>query len=250
MNVFIVDDEISNREIVEIMVNTYFPEFSLIGQAENVTSALEKIETLHIDLLFLDVLMPNQTGFDLLNQLKEKDFEIIFISGFDNYAIKAFSYSAIDYILKPIDKDQFIKAVNRAIERKNERNRLRELDAKINQISSITLSIPYNNKTLFISADNIAYLKGMSGGYTEINCIDGEKYTVSKSLKQLEAELEGDDRFINVSKSITINVNDVASCDKGATGYVALKTDNFELFLPRRKKREVLQAIENKLVKK
>ncbi len=245
---YIIDDEFSNREIVSIMLQTYFPAIELIGEADNAETGILQLQNNAVDILFLDVLMPNKSGFDLLKEFSNRAFEVIFISGFDEHAIKAFAFSAIDYILKPIDKDQFIAAVNRAIVRKMEKDKLKLISEQNSPANSTKIQVIQNNKNHFIDLDSIAYLKGESGGYTEITCRDGQKFTISKSLKQLENELEGENHFIKVSKSITINVLDVAICDKGPTGYIVLHTDNLEIFLPRRKKKEVLHAIEQQLV--
>lgn len=244
MKVVIVDDELSNREILKIMLANYFPDIHIVGEAEQVDHFFESISgRTAFDLLFLDILMPDKTGFDLLNKLQFQPFELIFVSGFEEFAIEAFKYTAIDYILKPIDKDRFIQAVEKVQSRIREKELLKQLTQKTGPETKI--QVIKNQKTVYIDLADVAYLIGESGGYTTIYCCNGEEHLVSKSLKALEEdELKSVPYLMKVNKSTIINLNDIASCDRGGSGYLTLKTNQLELFLPRRKKREVLQEID------
>ena len=102
MNVFIIDDELANREVLHILLQKYYPGINIIGESDNLKPFLESRQIQeNTDLLFLDILMPDSTGFDLLKQLKKRTFEVILVTGFEQFALQAFEHSVIDYILKP-----------------------------------------------------------------------------------------------------------------------------------------------------
>lgn len=242
MKAYIIDDELANREILSILIEKHFPEIEIIGSAENVTAFLNsQTAQTTTDILFLDILMPEKTGFDLLNQFTKRNFEVILITGFDEYAIQAFEHSVTDYLLKPIDLGRLTKAIERVKNRLNEKRLLQSVKHQVDNSKIIVLK---NNKKIFIECSDIAYMIGESGGYTSIFCKQGESYTVSKPLTHLEREYENVPYFMRVSQSVIINLEDIDSSDKGGSGYIGLRTNNFEIFLPRRKKREVLQCIE------
>src|SRR5258708_787750 len=114
---FIIDDEFQSRNFLIKMLRQYFPEISLVGQASTVEEGLQGIKKYHPNIVFLDIQMKGETGFDLLNRLPEISFALIFTTAFDKYAIKAFRFNAIDYLLKPIVTDELIEAVNKVKQR-------------------------------------------------------------------------------------------------------------------------------------
>jgi two-component system, LytTR family, response regulator len=243
MRTFIIDDEQANREILQILIQKYYPEIEIQGESDNLDVFL-KSETLQqsTDLLFLDILMHDTTGFDLLNQLTKRTFEVILVTGFEEFALQAFEYSVIDYILKPIDKDRFCSAIEKAKKRISEKNLLESVKDQLTIRTKI--AVIKNKKTHYLECSSIAYMIGQSGGYTTIFCKNGESYLLSKSLSNLEKECSESSCLIRVSQSVIINLQDIVTCDQGGSGYIELKTNNFEIFLPRRKKREVIQQVE------
>lgn len=243
MNAFIIDDEQANREVLQILVQKYYPEITIIGESDNLKPFLENRQLQeNTDLLFLDILMPDSTGFDLLDQLKKRTFEVILVTGFEQFALQAFEHSVIDYVLKPIDKDRFFSAIEKTKKRISEKQLLHTVKAQLDDRSKIT--VIKNKKTFYISCSTIAYMVGESGGYTTIFCKDGESYLLSRTLSSIENEYQEVPYLIRASQSVIINIDDISSCDQGGSGYIGLKTNNFEVFLPRRKKREVLQQVE------
>jgi two-component system, LytTR family, response regulator len=243
MKAFIIDDEQANREVIQILTQKYHPEIELIGEADNLSTFLESGQLqADTDLLFLDILMPDSTGFDLLNQLQKRTFEVILVTGFEQFALQAFEHAVIDYVLKPIDKDRFCSAIEKAKKRISEKNLLESVKDQLNARSKI--AVIKNKKTHYIKCVSIAYMIGQSGGYTTIFCKNGESFLLSKPLSNLEKECAEIPCLIRVSQSVIINLDDIATCDQGGSGYIGLKTNDFELFLPRRKKREVLNQIE------
>lgn len=249
MKAFIIDDEQANREVLQILIQKYYPEITVIGESDNLNTFLESRQIQeNTDLLFLDILMPDSTGFDLLNQLQKRTFEVILVTGFEQFALQAFEYSVVDYVLKPIDKDRFCNAIEKAKKRISEK---KLLDSAKKQWDDRTkIAVIKNKKTLYINCSNVAYMVGQSGGYTTIFCKNGESYILSKPLSSLENEYQDIPYLIRASQSVIINLDDIVSCDQGGSGYIGLKTNDFEVFLPRRKKREVLQRVETYLKSK
>jgi two-component system, LytTR family, response regulator len=243
MKTFIIDDEQANREILQILIQKYYPEIEIQGESDNLDVFL-KSETLQqtTDLLFLDILMHDKTGFDLLNQLNKRTFEVILVTGFEEFALQAFEHSIIDYILKPIDKDRFCSAIDKAKKRISEKDLLKSVKDKLNTHSKIP--VIKNKKTYYIEYSNVAYMIGQSGGYTTIFCKNGESYLLSKSLSSVEDDCSEIPYLMRASQSVVINLQDILTCDQGGSGYIELKTNNFELFLPRRKKRAILHQVE------
>lgn len=245
MKAFIIDDEHANREIIQIMLGKYFPEIEIIGDSDHPDFFINSVSLQEkTDLLFLDILMPERTGFDLLKQLNNRKFEVILVTGFEEFALQAFEHSVIDYVLKPIDKDRFSAAVEKAKKRLHEKQLLSTVKIPAEQPK---IAVIKNNKTYYVECSKIAYMVGQSGGYTTIFCKDGESYLLSKSLSSIENDYSEVSYLIRANQSVIINLDDIVSSDKGGSGYVGLKTNNYEVFLSRRKKREVLQQIEHYL---
>jgi two-component system LytT family response regulator len=118
LKTIIIDDEVNAVDFINTIIGEYCPELEVIGKAQNVTEGVRKIMESKPDLVFLDVEMPNGTGFDLLAHFPEKEFDVVFITAFNHYAIKAIKFSAVDYILKPININEFIEAVSRVLQKR------------------------------------------------------------------------------------------------------------------------------------
>ncbi len=246
MKAFIIDDEQANREIVQILLQKYYPEITILGDSDNLEIFIESRQLQQdTDLLFLDILMPDSTGFDLLDKLQKRTFEVILVTGFEQFALQAFEHSVIDYILKPIDKDRFCSAIEKAKKRISEKELLQS--ATIQSVNRSKIAVIKNKKTHYVECSGIAYMIGQSGGYTTIFCKNGEFFLLSKSLSNVELECGDVPFLLRASQSVIINLDDIVTCDQGGSGYIGLKTNDFEVFLPRRKKREVLQQVETYL---
>jgi two-component system LytT family response regulator len=119
LKTIIIDDETDAVDFISSIIGEYCPGLEVVGKAYNVSEGVQKIKEMKPDLVFLDVEMPNGTGFDLLTNFPEKDFDVVFITAFNHYAIKAIKFSAVDYILKPINITEFIEAVNKVIQKRS-----------------------------------------------------------------------------------------------------------------------------------
>lgn len=250
MNVFIIDDEENIRELIGLLINSYFPDFSIVGEASNVDGAVTKLKQLkNVDLVFSDLIMPNKIGFELFEEIENKNFEIIFISGYDQFALQAFTYSAIDYLLKPIDKFKFINAVNRATEQINFKSSKTILELGVNKLEIDQFTFSDNQRKYVLDYKEIAQIKGIQNGYTEIRTIKNVKYIISKSFKSLRNEILEREYLIAVSNSTVVNIFDLEYVEKGVLPFIKLKSSHEEIYLSRRRKKEVIKLID-KLVNK
>lgn len=191
INALIVDDEVASRSLIREMINLYCPNIHLVGDANHISVAKDFFDTHQIDLVFLDIEMPFGNGFELLKELQGQEFEVIFITGFEQYALEAIKAKALDYLLKPLDEDEFKTAVNNAIERiqsKKSQHQLDHLIQKVNQPTSLqSISIHTREKIIFIRVNEIYYLKA-EGANTFYFLTSGKRILSTKPLgKSIEA---------------------------------------------------------------
>lgn len=203
----IVDDEESARNILFNLLQAYQSQIDIIGQCENVESAVEFIKEHHPDLVFLDIEMPNYSGLELVNFFDEINFDIIFITAYHQFAIKAFEISAFDYLLKPIEIDRLDQAVNKYLVKSAKV--LEALNYKVlkeslsqNSISKLIVTQQGAQKAVLLS-DIIAIQANEA--YTTIYDIQGQQYTMSKNLKYFEQQFADNREFFRVHKSWMIN---------------------------------------------
>ncbi|HMG92489.1 MAG TPA: LytTR family DNA-binding domain-containing protein [Chryseolinea sp.] len=240
----IIDDELKSRETLRKMVTSYCEGIEVLATCQNLKEAIEAINTLTPDVVFLDVQMQGETGFDLLSKLEDIKFEVIFTTAHSEYALKALRSSAIDYLLKPIDIGDLQKAVAK-VEKKQDihfTERLQQLLQNLNVTNSenYKLAIPTSDGLIFIKANDILYCKA-SGNYTEIYMIDGKKHLVSRQLKEYEDILNTRD-FFRIHHSFLINLNCIKSYVRGEGGYVVM-SDNTSIDVSRRKKEAFMERI-------
>ncbi|MGC3943717.1 MAG: LytTR family DNA-binding domain-containing protein [Chryseolinea sp.] len=244
LRAIIVDDELKSRESLKKMLTTFCEGVDVLSLCQNVTVAKEACVQLKPDVVFLDVRMQGETGFDLLDQLRTVDFQIIFTTAFSEYAIKAIKLSALDYLLKPIDVDELVRAVEKAKRRKNDNpfERIQQLlqNTKVNASEKYKMALPTAEGLSFIEVRDIIYLKA-SGAYTEIFLNNGQKHLVTRHLKEYDETLS-EQNFFRIHHSILVNVNLVTSYVRGNGGYVVM-SDGSTLDVSRRKKDAFLQRI-------
>lgn len=239
----IVDDEISNIENLTILLNTYCPKITVAGTATNVEQALRVISETNPSILFLDIQMPGKGGFDLLKSMAAPDFEIIFVTAYDQYAIQAIKFSAIDYLLKPINIDELVMAVDRAIVnavKKKQNERLENLIRTISNKNQLRIAIPGHKETLFISPETILFCKS-DNNYTHFYLKDGHKHTSSKPIFEYE-ELLSPYGFIRCHQSYLVNSVFIKSWIK-VDGDRLLIEGGHEIPVSRNSKEKLKQAI-------
>jgi len=243
----IIDDEQNARESILHLCQLSFKEVEIIAQADGVKSGLEAIHKWKPDLVFLDIQLEDGSGFDILEQLSEINFQLIFITAFNEYAIKAFKFAAIDYLMKPINPKEFANAVNQVVT-STEKD---EMQAKFDVfISHIKDSLTEHKKIILKTAESIHLIKvsdiircEADKGYTEFFLRNGKKILVSKGLKDYD-EMLSDFGFIRTHQSHLINLDYISSFEKTDGGYI-LMTDGSTVPVSSRKKEYVFGIFDN-----
>lgn len=246
LSVVIVEDEIPVAKSIEAMLNLN-EKVKVVGLSHQIDDAQKMIEKLNPDLVLSDIkLSATETGFDLLDRLEKPSFKLIFITAFNDYALKAFKYNAIDYILKPIDPDELDEAVERA-------SHIASSEDSAIQIDSLVKFMQSNNfaqkKVLFrtaeqiraVDVDEIIRLES-DNNYTQVFLNGGKMLTVSKTLKEYSDILE-ERGFFRVHQSHLINLNYFELFEKQDGGYIVLK-DGSQIPVSKRKKQVLLSFLE------
>ena len=219
----VIDDESGARALLRSMLQDHCPQVEVVGEADSMATGLSAISNYKPQLIFLDIKMPHGTGFDLLEQVPNKDFEVIFTTAHDEYGIKAIKFAALDYLLKPIDIDELEEAVVKAQEKI--RAQTRQLDDQLkvlfanfqNQNRKLKqVALPTQEGILFLPVKEILRCEA-DGSYTRIYRVSGEEILISKNLKEIEGLLEGL-HFCRVHKSHLIGLDHVVRYIKGKGG--------------------------------
>jgi two-component system LytT family response regulator len=246
----VIDDEISNRRLITKLVSKLHVGFEISGEAKDVKSGYQVIKEIGPQLVFLDIKMPDGSGFDLLGMFEEINFEVVFITGFDSYALKAFEFNALDYVLKPVNPLKFSKTLNKVFlkvsRERNDPNKLMATLKAYNQESRMISRIPvhYKNHVVFLDIEDIMYIKS-EDKCTLFKLNTDEKYLSSKELSDFLFILERYPYMVKINKSIFININFIASYSKGSNCLVSMK-DGSVFDIPRRKKTEILALFREK----
>ena len=240
----IVDDELKSRESLKILLEDFCEGVEVVALCQNVDESIEAIQRLHPDVVFLDIQLQRETGFDLLTRLKHFDFNVIFTTAYSEYAIKAFKFSAIDYLLKPIDIEELKRSLSK-LEKKMGNSiteRLQQLmqNMRSESAGNFKLALPTMDGLIFVKVKNVLYCEA-SSNYTEITMEDNKKYIVSRTLKEYE-DLLGDQDFFRVHHSTLINLNAIKKYVRGDGGYVIMNNDK-SLDVSKRKKEAFLSRI-------
>jgi len=238
LKTIIVEDEQTSREILRNYLNKYCPQVDVLGEAENIDEALLLIRNNDLDLVFLDVEMPYGNAFDLLEKLGNINFETIFVTAYNHYAIEALNNHASYYLLKPISIDELIKAVDYVSEVKKKENELQN-DVLIPKTTSINerITIPTQEGFEVLEIQDILYCQA-DDNYTHLYLKNDKKKLVSKTLKYFD-EILKQSNFARIHKSYLVNVNCIVNYKKGKGGSVLLSNGK-ELSVSSSKKGELL----------
>ena len=245
LTAIIIDDESNSRNALLQKIIKYCTEVTVIAACENGEQGIETIETKKPDIVFLDVEMPRMNGFTMLQQLKNKNFEIIFVTAYDHYAIKAIKFSALDYLLKPVEAEDLKTAVEKVTQKRKEREGNNRVELLLqNFLEEKTahqrIAIASMEGLQFVPTDDIIYLEANSN-YTSFYLTNNRKIMAAKTLKDFE-ELLPASMFIRIHHSYLINKNGVEKYIKGEGGQVVMK-NGVTLDVARRKKEEFMKAI-------
>jgi two-component system, LytTR family, response regulator len=240
----IVDDEKNNRENLNSLLNKYCKDVEVVGFADSVDTAFKLIRSQTPDLVFLDIKMPKKDGFKLLESLKEISFEVIIVTAYNQYAIKAIKFCAVDYLLKPIDIVELTNAVENVSHRmiqKHENERLRQLIYHINNNNTPTkIGLASQHKVDFVEISQISRCEA-DDNYTHVFLENGKKMTISKTLKEFE-ELLNDYGFIRIHQSHLANSAYIKSYQKSDGGYITMN-DGTVIPISRTKRNEIIALI-------
>ena len=209
INAVIIDDEERARDSLRALLTAYCPEVNIVSECANVPDGVLAINKHNPKLVFLDIEMPEYSGFELLSFFRDVDFEIIFVTAYNDYALKAFEVSAVDYVLKPVDIDKLKSAVEKAYKRidgHDMKNRLDVLKDSFKSSQFNKIALPLAEGLLFVDVIEIVYLEA-DGAYTNVWLKDGSKILVSKKIKFFEEVLEGRPNFFRSHRSFMVNIN-------------------------------------------
>jgi len=239
----LIDDEPKNNAILEKMLTEFCPGVTVAGKADNSRDGIEMIRKLTPDLVFLDIEMPYGNAFDLLDQLKPFSFDVIFVTAFDNYTLKAFKYSALDYLLKPVDIEELKAAVERVIEkRKKQHVDIRQIELLLSNLKNPRnnvekIALPSSQGLVFHDVQDIVRCEAQRG-YTYIHLASGQKVVSSRNIKEFE-EMLPENLFFRIHNSHLVNLNFVSKYLKGRGGNIEM-TDGTVLEVATRRKDELL----------
>ncbi|MCF8368593.1 MAG: LytTR family DNA-binding domain-containing protein [Bacteroidales bacterium] len=243
---FIVEDELRSQATLIKLLKEYCPQVKVIGRASSVEEAVTNINKLEPELIFLDIGLPDGDGFNVLENLSYNDFKVIFITAYDKYAIRAFEFSALHYLLKPISHIELQMAVKRFSLLKKEENS--SFEEKINilkeniQTDPQKLMLPTVNGFEIIALDEIIRLEA-SHNYTDCFLLNNKKILVSKPLINFETILN-DLNFVRVHNKHLVNLKYVVRYFKGSGGYLKM-TDNSEVSVSKSRKNDFLERLNN-----
>lgn len=246
MKAILIDDEIFNLENLRTLLEKHCPQVNILATAQNVADAVNAIEKHLPDLIFLDIQMGEQTGFDVLNLLPKRNFEVIFVTAYDQYGIQAVKFAALDYLLKPVDIDELKIAVNKVEEKLAAQSRNSQLDFLLQQLKrpeAVTskIALPTQSEIRYIALSEIIRCEA-DNTYTFFFLANNEKILVSKSLKEY-ADLLKPNGFLRTHQSHLVNPKFVKSWLK-EDGGILLLTSGEKIPISKPNKEMVKQALQ------
>lgn len=246
-NAVLVEDEVHSIASLRSDIKTYCPQITILGEADSVKSAISIIDSLKPNLIFLDINLGDGTGFDILDKVSHTDFKVIFVTAYDQYALKAFQISAIDFLLKPIIPADLISAVNKFNIHFNSQHFAAQL--KVLQEGMIALQV-HEKRIVLREQDAIHFIKTVDiirceseGPYTHFYLTTGKRLTISKNLKEYDDMLT-DFGFVRVHHSHLVNFNKVVRLEKTDGGSLVME-NNDHIPIAQRKKEQIMEMLRN-----
>ena len=244
LRAIIIDDEPKSREGLEAMLQDMIKDVVVAATADSVANGVRAIEKHQPDVVFLDIEMPRNDGFALFEAFNPVDFEVVFTTAHEQYALQAFRTTAIDYLLKPIDLDQLNQAVDKVREKRQKDRVNKNFEVFVNNLKNSNanhlIAISSSDGLIFLKVENIIYLRG-DGAYTYFFLKSGERITTSKNLKEYE-DLLSDYDFFRVHKSFLINLHEMKKYVRGEGGYVVMSNGD-TVDVSKRRKENFMAAL-------
>ncbi len=245
MKIALIDDDKNIREQYKTIIFGHFQEITRIYEADTAKRGIELLKNTSVDVVILDIDLGDGTGFDVLQNVKPYNFSLIFSTAFNDFAIKAIKFSALDYILKPFDKDELISALEKAISLREKSNLENQLKNFFDHYDKTTQSKKLVLKTAgefnIVDVNDIVYCKS-DNSYTSFFFSNSEEIIVSKGMKEYE-ELLSQYNFFRPHTSYLVNLNFVKKLDKSDGGFLILKNGR-EIPVSQRKKARLVQVLE------
>lgn len=225
LKAILVDDEPNSVQLLARQLEQHCPQVQVLGQVTDSTEAIELIKAVKPDVVFLDIEMPEMNGFQLLEQFENIAFSVIFVTAYDEFALKAFRFSALDYLLKPVEITDLLAAVSK-VERQ-QRLDYRQLDLLKFQYQSgqypQKLAVPYQGGVIFVELKEIVYCESDSN-YTKLVLTSGKHHLLSKTLREVQEFLEGRN-FLRVHRQYVVNLDHIRIYKKGEGNYLVMSND-------------------------
>lgn len=240
----IIDDEKRSRESLELLVRESCKDVEVVALADSVASGIETVNEHKPDLLFLDIELQDGTGFDVLEGLNKHHFHVVFTTAFENYALRALKLSAVDYLLKPINQEELVQAVDKAQNKMQKEDKDKNFELLLQNLQSSTgkhkIALPTSDGLTFINVNDIIRCQA-DGSYTHFFFKDRKKILVSKKIKEYE-ELLSPYNFVRVHHSHLVNLDEVTKYVRGDGGYVVM-SDGETVYVSKRKKEDFMSAL-------
>ncbi|MDQ8005739.1 MAG: LytTR family DNA-binding domain-containing protein [Pedobacter sp.] len=223
MDAVIIDDEKRARVNLALILNEYCPDVNIVAECENLSQGVKAIRKLQPQIVLLDIEMPGHSGLELLDFFDESEinFSIIFTTAYNEYAIKAFKFSAVDYLLKPIVPEELADAILRIKKQQLKTQNYGLLKENVNNVYLGKIAVPSGSSLVFLDMEKIVFIKG-EGAYSEINMEDGTKHMISRNLKNFEDIFKENPIFFRPHKSYIVNLSHVSSYNKSEGGSLFL----------------------------
>ena len=239
----LIDDESNSLEMMEWLLKTYCPQVKIEAMCNAADRGIEAIHKYRPDVVFLDIEMPHMNGFDMLEQFDKLFFDVVFCTAYDQFAIKAFRYSALNYLLKPVDPEDLKETIRRLEEKKSfpSQGQIELLLQNIRQTNKPgvqRIALTTGDGMIFVPTTEILYCEAESN-YTAVVLEGGKKILVSKVLKEIDEALAGPD-FFRVHNSFLININRIRKFVRGDGGYVVME-DGANVSISRSRRQEFME---------
>jgi two-component system LytT family response regulator len=241
----IIDDESDSRKVLINLLSMFCPHVKVRGEASNINTGFELIIKHDPDVVFLDIQMPGSNGFALLKKFKEVPFDIIFVTGYDKYALDAIKLSALHYLMKPIEVSDLQEAIKRLENKIRSKNVVLQIENAENNLMGLEkkIAVHIKDQVVFLSLKDITHFEG-ERNYSLIYTLT-QKYTSSKNLGAYEEILEGNNQFYRIGKSCIVNLNYISNYSKGEPCMLTIN-EKFIYEISRRKKQELLEKLKVK----